>query len=147
MLLRVFAMTDDSELGLACLDWVRFLIALDQPVRIASAAGAAEIMGDHAGRSPNPWSTLRSHFATPLESPYVNILLTPSSMWDRFWASRAARNVAIVPLHSLTPIICTKYFDAIVFGWERHDWAGSDRFSYIAPLAENLERFRTVVLP
>lgn len=97
MLLRVFATTDDSDLGHACLDWVRFLIALDEPVRIASATGAAEIMGDRRGNSPNPWARLSSFFATPLEDPYINLVATTAEYWGRLWAKRARKNIIVVP--------------------------------------------------
>lgn len=147
MLLRVFAVTDDSEIGLACLEWVQFMLALDMPLRIASATGAAEIMGDRAGRSPNPWARVRSFFATPLEDEYINIVLSPINTWDRFWAARARRNIAIVPgelrLDELLAAKPVRPFDAVVHGGDGTDWAEQ---IHLKPISANLERFRAVIL-
>lgn len=143
MLLRVFAVTDTSELGLACLTWCKFLLALDEPMRIASAAGAAEIMADRRGNSANPWAELRDYFATPLEDEYVNIVMAPPH-WDRFWAAKARRNIAIEPRKVSPPLVYQQKFDAVVVAWEGED---TEQISCISPLAANLERFRAVVLP
>lgn len=144
MLLRTFVIADNTELGLACLDWARFLIALDHPVRLASAGGPAEIMGDDVGRSPNPWATLRSYFATPLEDEYVNVVMTPPTMWDRLWAKRARRNVAIDVMPS--DVIANHRFDAIILASRdaRESWGS---FHRMPALADQLERLRLIVVP
>lgn len=152
MLLRVFAVTDTSELGLACLDWCRFLLALDEPMRIAAAAGAAEIMGDSQGRSANPWSELRDLFATPLEDEYVNIVMTPPASWDKLWAKRAKRNVAMIvlpnALEELSKARC-RDFDITVCACDELVMLPEHRgsFLWMKPLAASLEHFRRVVLP
>lgn len=114
MLLRYFAQTDESEVGIFALTWAHALdqfnvgelpmrgFAVKTPLRIA-ATEVANIQQDRRGHNPSSWTLLQHRFATELEDDYVNILCSRANDWAKFFTARK-RNVLIAAPHQvITP--------------------------------------------